>query len=215
MSRIYSLPQNLPDAVRSIVYHMGSSTVMNRFVFLVFVLLFASPSAFAMRCGNRLVSEGTQDFQVRERCGEPFWTDSYTNTDVVGAYGPVEQQRSVQFDVWYYNFGPRQLMRQLIFRDGVLLREDTLGYGVDTIGDDCNPNRNYSGFSVGELYARCGAPASRRSQTDTLVRRPAPGVERWRDQRREEWVYDFGDSRFLQVMRLIDGKVSGVELVHR
>lgn len=186
---------------------------MCRFLLLILALLIASPAAFAMRCGNRIISEGTQDFQVRDRCGEPFWTDRYTNVDVIGAYGPLEQQRSVQFDVWYYNFGPRQLMRRLVFRDGLLLREDTLGYGVNEIGDDCNPNRRLDGLSAGELVARCGEPASRRSETDTIVRRPTRGVEQWRDQRREEWNYDFGERRFVRVVRLIDGRVTGVDLL--
>ena len=78
---------------------------------------------------------------MRERCGEPFWADRYTNVEIIGRDGPVEHQREVQFDVWYYNFGPRQLMRQLVFRDGLLEREQTLGYGVDEIGGDCDPNR--------------------------------------------------------------------------
>jgi Protein of unknown function (DUF2845) len=184
-------------------------------LFVLVMLSLAAPNAFAMRCGNRLVDAGLQDFQVRERCGEPFWIDRYSSVDVIGAYGPLEQQRTVQFDVWYFNFGPRQFMRQLIFRDGVLLREETLGYGVNDIGDSCSPNFDYAGFSVGELFARCGAPASRRSETDTIVRRPAPGVERWRDQRRESWVYDFGDDRFLRIVHVVDGRVSGADLVQR
>ena len=188
---------------------------MRRYAWLVCVLLLASTNALAMRCGNRIVADGTQDFQVRERCGAPFWTDAYTKVEVVGAYGPLEQQRSVQFDVWYYNFGPRQLMRQLIFRDGVLVREDTLGYGVAALGGDCNPSRDYAGYSAGELIARCGEPATRRSRTDTVVRRPTPGIELWRDQRREEWVYDFGDARSLRILQLVNGRVSGVEIVPR
>ena len=181
----------------------------------IVVLLLAAPAAHAMRCGNLLVTDGLQDFQVRSRCGDPFWTDSYTNVEVIGAYGPVERQRTVQYDVWYYNFGPRQLMRELIFCDGRLVSEQTLGHGVADIGSDCNPNRDYAGLSVGELYARCGEPASRRSETDTLVRRPAPGIERWRDQRRKDWIYDFGDDRFVRLVRLIDGRVVGSEQVRR
>jgi hypothetical protein len=178
-------------------------------------LLLASSSAFAMRCGNRVVADGAQDFQVRERCGAPFWTDRYTNVEVTGANGPLERQRSVQFDIWYYNFGTHQLMRRLVFRDGVLLREDALGYGVDAIGGDCNPNRLLDGLSAGEVVARCGEPASRRDLSETIVRRPAPGVELWRDQRREEWVYDFGDDRFGRIVRLTDGLVSGTDILSR
>lgn len=188
---------------------------MTRRIVLFLLLLLAAPSAFAMRCGNRIVSDGQRDFQVRDRCGEPFWTDTYTHVDIIGAYGPVERQRTVQYDVWYYNFGPRQLMRKLVFRDGQLLREETLGYGVDEIGENCNPMRDYSGFSAGELYARCGAPVSRRVENDTIVRRPAPGVEGWRDLRREEWVYDFGDNRFVRVVRLVNGRVDGTDTLAR
>ena len=188
---------------------------MSRNVFLAIVFLLVSPSAFALRCGTNLVTEGTQDFQVRDRCGDPFYADTYTSLEVFNAGGPIEQQREVQYDVWYYNFGPRDLMRRFVFRDGRLLREETLGYGVDEIGGDCNPNRDYSGYSVGELVARCGEPASRRTAYDTLVRRPSPGYERWRDQRREDWIYDFGDDRFVRSFRLVDGRVVSVDVLNR
>lgn len=188
---------------------------MNSRVLPVLLLLLAAPSAFAMRCGNRVVNEGLQDFQVQERCGAPFWTDRYTNVDVIGAYGPLERQRTVQYDVWYYNFGPRQFMRKFLFRDGELIGEETLGYGVDEIGTDCNPMRDYGGLTAGELYARCGEPASRRVQDDTIVRRPLPGVERWRDLRREQWIYDFGDARFLRVVNLVNGRVDGSGTLER
>jgi hypothetical protein len=186
---------------------------MRRHGFLILALLLASPPAFALRCGNRLVGEGDQDFQVRDRCGDPFWTDRYVNVEIIGARSPLEQQREVQFDVWYYNFGPRQLMRRLVFRDGRLVAEDTLGYGVNEIGDDCN--RVLEDLSAGELVARCGEPASRRSRNDTIVRRPARGIEQWHDQRREEWIYDPSDGDFVRMVRLIDGRVTGIERVRR
>jgi hypothetical protein len=189
--------------------------IVRKTVVLVLLLLFASPSAFALRCGTRIVSEGAQDFQVRDRCGEPFYADTYITTEVFGARGPIEQFRDVQYDVWYYNFGPRYLMRRFVFRDGVLLREETLGYGVDEIGDDCNPNRDYRGVSVGELIARCGEPASRRTYYDTLLRRPIPGYEHYRDLRREEWIYDFGENRFLRMFHLVDGRVDNIESIER
>lgn len=186
-----------------------------RYALLILPLLLCGTNALAMRCGNRVIAAGAQDFQVRAQCGEPFWTDRYVNIEVIGARGPLERQREVQFDVWYYNFGPRQLLRTLLFRDGIVLREDTLGYGVAEIGTDCNPRSSYAGVSAGELVAHCGEPASRRSRTDMLVNRPRPGLELWRDQRREDWVYDFGDRHPLRILQLIDGRVSGVDIVPR
>jgi hypothetical protein len=189
---------------------------MNRHVFLAIVLLLASPAALAMRCGSRIVTEGTQDFQVRDRCGEPFYADTYYVTEALGTpHGPLAAYRDVQYDVWYYNFGPRNLMRRFVFRDGVLASEETLGYGVDAIGEDCNPSRDYRGVSVGELVARCGEPASRRTNIDTIVHRPAPGYARYREQRREEWIYDFGESRFLRSFLLVDGRVEDIDTVQR
>jgi hypothetical protein len=188
---------------------------MKRNVFLAIVLLLASPAALAMRCGSRVVVAGAQDFQVRERCGEPFYADTYYTTEVIDARGPIAAYRDVQYDVWYYNFGPRNLMRRLVFRDGALAGEDTLGYGVDAIGEDCNPSRDYRGVSVGELVARCGEPVSRRTNIDTIVHRPAPGRARYREQRREEWIYDFGESRFLRSFVLVDGRVESIDTLTR
>ncbi|MFC5489280.1 DUF2845 domain-containing protein [Dokdonella soli] len=37
----------------------------------------------------------------------------------------------------------------------------------------------------------------------------------WRDRRREEWVYDFGDNRVAHIVVLSDGRVSGVDAVSR
>lgn len=188
---------------------------MLRLLLALFVLAFAAPDAHALRCGNLLVNVGDQDFRVRARCGEPFWSDRYASVEVVGAQGPFEQQRSVQFDVWYYNFGPREFMRQLVFRDGRLLRDEVLGYGVTTIGADCNLAALRADLSAGEVVARCGEPVTRRVAADTIVRRPAPGMERWRDHRREEWVYDIGDRRFVRIVRLLNGRVTGVDLQPR
>ncbi len=174
-------------------------------------LLFAAPDALAMRCGSNLVTEGMRDLQVRQRCGEPFWTDAYSRVEVLGARSPHEYQRSVRFDVWYYNFGPRQFMRRFVFRDGELVTEDALDYGFDQVGGNCNPMRDYRGLSAGELYARCGEPVSRRVIDDAVVRRPSPDVELWRDLRREEWTYDFGAARDLRILHLVDGRVQETE----
>lgn len=188
---------------------------MLRNFLLALAMLMVSAPAFALRCGSDIVSEGAQDFQVRNRCGDPFYTDAYQATEVVGAPGPYVQYRDVQYEVWYYNFGPNAFMRRFVFRDGVLQRVDTLGYGVDEIGDDCDPNRDYRGVTAGELYARCGAPASSRQNNDTVLNAPAPGYARYRDQRREQWIYDFGDRQFLRVVNLVDGRVESIDTVPR
>ncbi|MGB0133031.1 DUF2845 domain-containing protein [Dokdonella sp.] len=189
---------------------------MIRFCTLIALsLMLASPAAFALRCGNRVVTEGDRDFQVLERCGDPYWSEAWIGVDVVGRDSPLESQREVEWNVWYYNFGPRALIQRLVFLDGNLQRSETLGYGVREIGDSCRANMNFTGMSSGELVAKCGQPAHRRAASDGLVYRPAPGLENWRQQRREEWTYDFGRSQLLRVMRLVNGQVESVQTLPR
>ena len=152
---------------------------------------------------------------MRDRCGEPYWIDRYVDTEVVGTQAPVQYQRDIPVEVWYYNFGPRQFIAQLVFRDGTLTAQASLGYGVDQIGSTCNPDRDWVGLSVGELVARCGEPATRRSASGYVVRRPAPGVERWRDLREEDWTYEFADGHRPRVLHLRQGRVAGVDILPR
>ncbi len=188
---------------------------MHRCLLLAFVLLFASPYAFALRCGNQLVNREMQDLQVRDRCGDPFWTENYIGYDVIGSDNTGQIAREVRFQVWYYNFGPHSLMHRLLFRDGALKQDDTLGYGVNDIGSKCDPLMRFVDLSVGELVAFCGEPASRRQNSDTLVNRLAPGYHRVREQRRELWTYDFGESRFLRQLQLVEGRVVSAQTIAR
>jgi hypothetical protein len=182
---------------------------------LLLGLFLVGPVHAAMRCGNRLVNEGDRAFQVRDRCGEPFWSESWLGVDILGRDTPIERQREVEWSVWYYNFGPRALMMRVAFVDGVLRETEALGYGVRRIGDSCRATMDFRGLSSGELVARCGEPASRRQARDSLAWRPGPNLERWREQRREEWVYDFGETRFLRVLDLVDGRVTSTQVLSR
>jgi len=188
---------------------------MRRYLLLAFALLFASPHAFALRCGNLLVNREMQDFQVRDRCGAPFWTESYAAYDLLGSRDTGQIAREVQFDIWYYNFGPNNLMHRLVFRDGILKDDDTLGYGVREIGTKCDPLMRFVDLSVGELVAFCGEPISRRQNSDTVVNRLSPEYRHVREQRRELWTYDFGESRFLRQLQLVEGRVASAQAIAR
>ena len=180
------------------------------------LLAVAAPAAeAALRCGNRLVDEGDREFQVRERCGDPFWIEQWVRIEVLDRGQPFERQREVESSTWTFNFGPRALMQQLTFVDGVLQRIESLGYGVAEIGTNCPFDRDLAGMSSGELVARCGEPAERRRSRDTVVLRPGPRLESWRDPRREEWVYDFGEDRLLRVLDLEHGRVVRTQALPR
>ena len=177
------------------------------------LLLGATSTAHALRCGNRLVTDGDFDFQVRARCGNPYWVEDHFQMIVAGD-DRVEVSEPVEYSAWYFNFGANRLLMRLLFRDGRLVREDALDRGVSELGSACAPARLREGISSGELVAYCGEPASRHMQSVLVSRHIGAGLYRQSDGYREDWLYDFGDD-FVWQLHLSHGRVESVERVAR
>ncbi|HVK99099.1 MAG TPA: DUF2845 domain-containing protein [Dongiaceae bacterium] len=122
--------------------------------FLLFGALFvtASSSAFAgsMRCGNQIINEGTSQYEVRIKCGEPVYQQlieepitvvTTTAASINSRYGYGRDQQQLQQDVlaqevqpmyrnierWTYNFGSGRLLREVDFYNGDVIRIETGG----------------------------------------------------------------------------------------
>ena len=112
---------------------------------LVFAML-ASDPAYAFRCKSKIVKDGMHEQQVIAICGEPTavrhigyalrgynigWHNRYPGGLNTGRtyprYGNLVQE--VVVTEYVYNFGPRKLMRRLIFEGGLLVNIETIGYG--------------------------------------------------------------------------------------
>lgn len=104
-------------------------------------LMLVSESALALRCGNKLVRDGMHEQQVIAICGEPT-TVRHLGYAVRGydlghyrgrrsyRYPYVRHlSREVAITEYVYNFGPRRLMRRLIFEGGILVDIESIGYG--------------------------------------------------------------------------------------
>ena len=169
----------------------------------------ANAWSFGLRCGTRVISTGMLEMQVRNACGAPFWTDDFYSVEVFGAGGPIEEQREVYWEAWYYNFGSSNFMQRLSFRDGYLQKIEPLGYGVDEIGASCVPAVVARGLTTGELVARCGEPTSRQRSDGALLRR-VPGLLVAHEDRREEWLYDDG-SGYLARYFVTNSRVTGAD----
>ncbi|HNR21470.1 MAG TPA: DUF2845 domain-containing protein [Steroidobacteraceae bacterium] len=96
---------------------------------------FTAAQADNMRCGQRLVVDGTTRDQVATWCGEPTEVLQRTvlRPPIVWYYGrPVHVgggHIEVLVETWIYNLGPNKLMRRVIFEDGLVVEVETLGYG--------------------------------------------------------------------------------------
>ena len=109
---------------------------------LVLLMLIATPVE-AFRCGSRIVKEDMHEAQVRRACGAPS-TMRHIGRALRSVDIPVESRhggwtsrhfpgygftQEVIVTEYVYNFGPRKLMRRLIFEGGVLVSIESLGYG--------------------------------------------------------------------------------------
>jgi hypothetical protein len=203
---------------------------------LLFALAFA-PAAHALRCHGYIVHVGDYDYQLRQRCGEPFWTEARTRYEGYGTRsGPPgarssdETVREVQYTTWYYNFGSGDFMVRLLFRDGHFVREERLSRGVEEIGTSCDQIRMTRGLTSGEVVAHCGEPAQRyvtsslnsRTNPDPALPRLDRGNADFSSYRfvqdedyQEDWIYDFGDSDTIYVAHFTNGSMGGFERRNR
>lgn len=111
---------------------------------LLVALLLAEPAA-AFRCGSKLVKDGMHEAQVVAVCGQPTTMRNlgfalraydYRYRRKIGAGwseyrspGYAGYAQEVVITEYVYNFGPRKLMRRLLFEGGVLVTIETIGYG--------------------------------------------------------------------------------------
>ena len=103
-------------------------------VVLFFLVCLGTVPAWALRCGNRLLSPGEPQAAVLSKCGTPDTTDRrviYREQPEYDAFGFPRATVSVPvvIDVWVYNFGPQRFMQELSFEDGRLIGIQSLGYG--------------------------------------------------------------------------------------
>jgi hypothetical protein len=111
---------------------------MTRLCALLLLALACTPAARAdsLRCGTRLVVEGTTRDQVATWCGVPTEVQERhaLRPPIIWYYGrPVrvagDSYIEVLVETWTYNLGPNKLMRRLTIEDGEVVEIETLGYG--------------------------------------------------------------------------------------
>ncbi|MGH8444142.1 MAG: DUF2845 domain-containing protein, partial [Solimonas sp.] len=93
------------------------------------------------------------------------------------------------------------------------------GYGFADDGPgDCAQGGMSRGMSKYRLVAQCGEPLTRAAD---IVQAPVDRYQRvydpryqynsWETVYREEWVYNFGSSRFMRIVHLDNGRVTDIE----
>lgn len=111
---------------------------------LCLALFLLSAPAHAFRCGNKIVIEDMHEAQVRAACGTPTtmrvigrnvrnvnvpFRGHYSGGWTAEHFPGYPLVHEVVVTEYVYNFGPRKLMRRLLFEGGVLVSIESLGYG--------------------------------------------------------------------------------------
>jgi len=105
--------------------------------------LMTAGDALALRCGNRLITEGMPEAEVVALCGRPVSTRylgyilrPHVINRPAGQSGLSGARRAhsgfheeVLAKEMLFNFGPRKLMRLVRFEDGHMVSIETAGYG--------------------------------------------------------------------------------------
>jgi hypothetical protein len=97
---------------------------------LVFVLaspLFAEDRD-SLRCDGKVISIGSTYGEVLAKCGEPA---SGSKREMVEEFGRrfYRSYISNEIEDWIYNFGQYQFQYQITFKNGIVKRIQSLGYG--------------------------------------------------------------------------------------
>jgi len=176
-------------------------------------LVFPVPSAWALRCGNRIVDAGDSKFDVLVRCGEPAAIEQRGEELIEKTAEGRTRSSIVTTEEWIYNFGPTQFLSILTFRDERLVSIEQRGYGF-LAGVPRGAFCADAVFSVGdtkfEVLMSCGEPAYRSAREEELTT-PLDSLRRRRVILRiEEWVYNFGPLRFTRILTFRSGRLAEV-----
>ena len=106
---------------------------MTRILTALFLISLSLPG-YAFRCGTHLVDRGDHYGEVLKRCGKPTFEEKWVENRFIHVRPhpllPYQLTTGgVVIQLWTYNRGSKQFMRQLRFENGILKKIETLDYG--------------------------------------------------------------------------------------
>lgn len=186
-------------------------------VFALALMTLASPAqADNLRCGGALVQIGDPAAVVRSNCGRPDFVDRWIGS-AGQAYGPAPS-----VEEWTYNRGSNRLLQILVFENGKLkrIRDDGYGFAESRGESRCRPSAIVRGMSKYRLLEACGEPVQKTGRFVYSARGRAGGYDYYLRRGvvpvfREQWIFNFGGSRFLREVTLENATVVDTDTLDR
>lgn len=192
----------------------ASQSVAIRSALLPIVLLVLGGGASLARaeiCPRGLVSRGQTTAEVQMACGEPtLWDQRLVEVDWRDDEG-IWYHASRTIDEWTYDRGFNRLVRILTFKDGVLERIATGGYGpMPASGSDDRVGILSVGQSRSQVVLTWGQPRFTEQHQRQKTWRGRRGTVLQRMVTIDTWTYDFGPHRLIRVLTFEDGKLIAI-----
>lgn len=175
------------------------------------LLLAVSVPSYALRCGNRLISEGDSIGKVLKRCGQPTEQDSFQVELILKQGDVLAETRFIDVTYFVYAQSSNQFVRVLRFEDDDLVSIESKDYGGKS-SDSALCKDLSSVVSVGDVMPyiryRCGPP-SREKRVGRRVKRIAGSSEvgQFKDQDVFEWHYYFSRDDEKAVLQFVNGRL--------
>jgi hypothetical protein len=184
------------------------------FVFILLAISIGEIQAASFDCAGGIVSVGDMRTDLLIKCGEPDRKEAHNEELVERLDRNVKRTLYVTVEEWTYNFGPKQFLRIVTLKNGIISDIRTGDYGYTR---QAEPNQRECGgrmISIGdmksEVLAKCGEPAWKDSHQEELRERREGGQEHRVFVTVEEWTYDFGPNRFMRIITFRNGVVTDI-----
>jgi len=175
------------------------------------LVLSAGGVARAQSCPHGIIERGMTTAEVMLACGDPtLWDQRLIEVDLRDDDG-IWYHVSRTIDEWTYDLGPNRLVRVMTFKNGVLTRVASGGYGpVEPAGDRDRVGIVHVGQTRSQVTLAWGSPhfAEQHERQRTWL-----GPRRTVVQRTvtlDTWTYDFGPNRLVRVLTFEDGKLVAI-----
>lgn len=100
------------------------------------LLLPVTSRADSLRCGSKIVAEGSSKVETLRKCGDPIARELRTELETLSVKEKddgteVKRERTVvrTIEQWTYNFGPNHFLQVVTFVDGRLRDVESGDYG--------------------------------------------------------------------------------------
>lgn len=181
----------------------------------VLLLTMVSGVASAARCPGGVVAVGNSKYEVLSKCGDPSFEDGRTVEKIARTDLNELTRWTVEIEELTYDFGPNRFIQIFLFENGTLVKIRQGCYGSSTDADGQNYLRNnqkaQTGDSKYEVMIKLGLPTYKERREVEKARQNAAGDTFIDRIIYEEWTFDRGPNRFLQMVIFENGRVTRVD----